>query len=137
MVQVYSNTAVNTPAKANNKILVPSDDGTRVIGVIRRGVFTKTNWHSRKHLCFKHDAIGIDKAAFQDYVLPHAEQIKCPDRDTGITYVISTADFKFHCIEDNLGWGVQLFCRVRYFKVEDNLYGQLKFNLSEGGQSNG
>jgi hypothetical protein len=106
------------------KTEVFSDDGGRVIGIIRDRTFIKTKWHSSKHLCFKHHAIGIDKGAFEAYVLPSTEQIKCHDRDKGVTYTVSTADFKLHTIEDDLGWGTQLFCPLEYWQVQSNARGR-------------
>lgn len=97
-----------------------SDNRTRVIGVIKDKVFIKTNWHSSRHLCFKHRAIGIDRAAFYNYVLPCAERIECLDRDKGIVYTISVSDFQSHAVGDDLGWGPQLFCPLKYWQKTDS-----------------
>lgn len=106
----------------NAKVLVPSDDGTRTIGVIKRGVFVKSNFHSKKHLCFKYDAIGIDNEAFRGYIAPTADIIKCEDRDTGTTYTIRTPDFQAVAIADDLGWGSQLFVPLRYWETRNSNY---------------
>jgi len=123
MLNAYCNTTI--VPKVNGKLLVPSDDGTRTIGVVRKGVFHKSNFHSHKHLCYKHNAIGIDKKAFEDYVLSYAKHIECHDRDKNTTYAISTTDFELHSIEDDLGWGIQLFCPLRHWRVEGNGHRQL------------
>ena len=133
------NTGVKTCVKSlNGKVLVPSDDGQHIIGQIKEGVFTKGNWQSSKHLCYKHNAIGIDKKAFEDYVLPHTQLIECHDRDKNITYTVSINDFKLHCIEDDLGWGAQLFCPLKYWQVQANgeRVRQLAF-IFAGGEGNG
>jgi len=119
----------NTPP---GKILVASDDGDKTIGLIKNGVFIKSNWHSGRHLCFKHNAIGVDKEAFENYVLPYAQQIECHDRDKDITYTVSVKDFEAHCIEDNLGWGIQLFCPLKFWQVTNNGHHQLSLWGGDG-----
>ena len=99
--------------------LVPSDDGTRTIGVLRNEKFVKYNFHSRKHLCHKYDAIGIDKLAFEDYILPNATSIECLDRDSGTRYWIETGTFQTVAILDDLGWGSQLFCPLKHWQTEN------------------
>ena len=106
----------------NPRVLVPSDDGTRTIGTIKNGVFIKSNFHSSKHLCFKYDGIGIDRDAFRGYIQPSAVFIKCEDRDTSNTYTIKTGEFETVAIEDDLGWGAQLFCPLKYWQTENGSY---------------
>lgn len=103
----------------NGKIAVRSDDGNRVIGFIdtERRIFVKSNWHSDKHLCRKHNAIGIDKGAFQNYIEPLARLVVVPDKTTGNTWQIAVEDFTEHSIEDDLGWGRQIFCPLSAFSV--------------------
>lgn len=116
----------------NSVIRVPSDDGSRTIGIIRDGVFLKSNWHSKKHLCYKHNAIGLDRGAFLRYVEPLATLIIVHDEDTGREYRVSIEDFKQLAFEDDLGWGPQLFCKVKYWQVEDNGNRQLSLWGDEG-----
>jgi hypothetical protein len=125
-------TTPKNPVNIASKIVVPSDDGARTIGIIRKGVFTKANFHSRRHLCHRHNAIGIDKGAFQNYILPYARHIEVYDRDQAIGYRVSLADFESHCIEDDLGWGVQLFLPLPCWERRDgnsNKPKQLAFPL--------
>jgi len=98
-------------------IRVPSDDGSRIIGVIRYSTFTKSNWHYSKHMCWKHRAIGLDRGAFTDYVKPLATTIIVTDKGTGREYRVSVEDFERLSIEDDLGWGEQLFLPLRYWEV--------------------
>ena len=100
----------------NSRVPVPSDDGKRFIGFIKDGVFLKSNFHSRKHLCFKYDAIGIDRDAFRGYIQPDATFIKCDDKDTGNTYTIETSTFQTVAVLDDLGWGEQLFCPLKHWQ---------------------
>lgn len=125
MLNAYSNTTI--APKVNGKLLVPSDDGTRTIGVVRKGVFYKSNFHSHKHLCYKHNAIGLDKKAFDDSILPYAERIECHDKDKDVTYIVNTTDFKLHCIEDDLGWGDQLFLPLPFWEKQQPNGKQLAF----------
>jgi len=104
----------------NGTVRVSSDDGEHVIGAIKDGIYTKSNWQSRKHLCHKHKAIGVDKGAFQDYIEPHARSIEVLDRDSSITYQVSVEGFRRYCIEDDLGWGPQLFCPLKHFQKADD-----------------
>ncbi len=103
----------------NGVIRVPSDDGSRTIGIIRDGVFLKSNWRSSKHLCRKYQAIGIDKGAFWNYVEPLATAFIVSDQDTGKEYRVSIEDFKQLGLEDDLGWGPQLFCPLKHFQVTE------------------
>ena len=127
--------SVNT---GTGKILVPSDDGDKTIGLIKSRVFFKSNWHSSKHLCFKHNAIGVDKRAWEEYILPYAERIECYDRDKDITYTVSVSDFEVYAIEDDLGWGAQLFCPLKFWQIKGNgHHKQLSFSSLCGGNNNG
>lgn len=114
------NMPVNSSGNNGNG-LVYSDDGQRCIGRVKHGVFTKSNWHSKRHLCRKYRAIGIDKQAFKDYISPEATLIECFDKDTSTLYRINISDFTLHAIEDDLGWGPQLFCPIKYFEAEKQL----------------
>lgn len=116
----------------NPRVQVPSDDGTRTIGVIKNGVFIKSNFHSSRHLCFKYDGIGIDRDAFHGYIQPGAVLIKCEDKDTGNTYTIKPGEFETVAVEDDLGWGQQLFCPLRYWQTEGSSY-QLSMWEAAGG----
>ncbi|HUU63669.1 MAG TPA: hypothetical protein VMX96_07120 [Dehalococcoidia bacterium] len=98
-------------------IRVPSDEGSRIIGVIRDSTFTKSNWHYSKHMCWKHHAIGLDRGAFVDYVKSLATTIIVTDKDTGREYRASVEDFERLSIEDNLGWGQQLFLPLKHWEV--------------------
>lgn len=102
---------------SESSIRVLSDDGSRVIGTIKDSTFTKSNWHSTKHLCWKHKAIGLDLSAFLYQVEPFATQMVVQDKDTGREYTVSVEDFKRFAIEDNLGWGAQLFLPLKYWEV--------------------
>lgn len=123
----------NTKSQSSNGIVrVPSDDGSRVIGVIKDSTFSKSNWHSTKHLCWKHKAIGVDKVAFIDYVVPFADLIIVHDIDTGREYRASVEDFKQFAIADDLGCGEQLFVPLRYWEViEPNGPRPVQLNLWE------
>jgi len=110
----YSNTT-----KKGSKLLVPTDDGKKNIGEITNRVFTKYNWHSKKHFCYKHSGIGFDKGAFTLYILPLADLIQCPDKDTSILYAVTVEQFQAHLIEDNLGWGPQVFCPIKFWSKEE------------------
>lgn len=98
-------------------IRVLSDDGSRVIGIIRDSTFIKSNWCSTRHLCRKHNAIGLDRGAFLNYVEPLATLIVVPDKDTGREYRASVEAFKRFAFEDDLGWGPQLFGKLEYFQL--------------------
>jgi hypothetical protein len=112
-----SQNSVNSLAK----ILVPSDDETRNIGIIKNRVFVKANFHSKRHLCRRYNAIGIDAGAFQEYILVCAESIEVQDRDENTTYMTTVKEFQSHCIQDDLGWGSQLFLPLPYWeKLERN-----------------
>lgn len=102
----------------NGKIPVHSDDGKRIIGEITDGIFTKSNWHSKKHLCFKYRSIGIDKGAVDDYVVPLATSICIPDRDNnGREYRADIEHFIRHSFEVDLGWGVQRHMKLDLWQV--------------------
>jgi hypothetical protein len=75
-------------------------------------------WKASKHYCFKYKAIGIDEWAFAQMIFMHADSIKVTDKDSGITYLISVQDFYAKSIKDDLGWGMQLFCRIDYWNVK-------------------
>lgn len=108
----------NAESQSSNVVIrVPSDDGTRVIGVIKGSTFIKSNWHSKKHLCWKHKAIGVDRTAFVNYIAPFTNLIVTPDKDTGNEYRVSVEDFKQFAIADDLGWGEQLFVPLKYWEV--------------------
>lgn len=126
-------------SKPNNKIskdriLIPSDDLSRNIGEIQGGIFTKFNFQSSKHICRKHKAIGLDIGAFENYILPNASEIVCPDKAQHITYRISVALFKANTISDDLNWGIQLFCPLTYFEVERHSKPKAQMELNFGGQ---
>ena len=104
---------------SNGDSRIYSDDGTRVIGIVRNYTFTKSNWHSTKHLCWKHKAIGLDHMAFLYQVEPFASQIVVLDKDTGKEYRVSMEVFKQLAIEDDLGWGLQLFLPLKYWEVTE------------------
>jgi|APSaa5957512622_1039677.scaffolds.fasta_scaffold69069_2 hypothetical protein len=106
-------------SQQSNKILVPTDDGKKNIGEITDRVFTKFNYHSKRHFCKKHQGIGLDQGAFTYYVLPHADTIDCQDKDSGNVYTISVDKFKRHLVEDNLGWGEQCFVSIKYWQVTE------------------
>lgn len=107
------------------KIKVYSDDGRVVIGVIRNGVFRKCGFQSRRHICRRHNAIGLDRRAFLESIKPNAMLIVCPDSSSGIEYKISVADFEANAIEDDLGCGLQLFCPLQYWQKTNSA--QLSF----------
>lgn len=119
--------------KSKARILVPSDDGSRNIGKIKYGIFTKSNFHSDKHICHKHKAIGLDKGAFLKHILPNAQQIKCQDKVKQVTYQITVNIFKQFAIEDDLGCGPQLFCPVKYFQIERQTKSEFQIELNLGG----
>ncbi len=126
-----SHQPINTPSK----IVVPSDDGSRNIGIIRKRTFTKSNFHSKRHICHKHNAIGIDKRAFQDYILNYADRIDVYDQDEGVTYTVAIRDFESHCIEDDLGWGAQLFLHLSDWTKDPSRERPRQLNLALGGQA--
>jgi hypothetical protein len=109
---------INSNSKSSSKLLVPSDDGTKTIGAIINNIFTKSNFNSARHICFKYQAIGLDYAAFNNYILRYAKLIKCPDYSRGVTYTINTADYQDNGFIDNLGWGYQLFCPLKYWQID-------------------
>ena len=128
-----------TYCKQNNgetkdRILVPSDDYARNIGQIKYGIFTKFNFQSSKHICFKYKAIGLDEGAFLNYILPNALLIVCPDKEKHITYSIDVSLFKRMATSDDLGWGTQLFCPIKYFQAEHSNKPNIQMELNFGGE---
>lgn len=121
MVQMYS--SINLKDKI---IKVPSDDGLKIIGIIENGIFVKCNFQVSKHICFKYQAIGLDKKAFEQYIKPNAYLIVCQDKKNA-TYSITPNVFEANCIEDDLGWGSQLFCPVEFWSEEKSNCKQLSF----------
>ena len=120
----------------NGIIRVLSDDGRRIIGIVKGFSFTKTNWHSTKHICRKYQAIGLDHTAFLNQIMSSANLIIVPDKDTGREYRVTVEDFKRFAIMDNLGWGLQLFLPLRYWRVIEP-DGEESFQLSLWGGTNG
>ena len=110
-------TVGNRSQPGDGTIRVLSDDGSKTIGIIRDLVFIKSNWHSTKHLCRKHNAIGLDRASFLNYVEPFATLIVVPDKDTGREYRVSVEHFKTFSLDDDLGWGPQMFLQLEFFEV--------------------
>ena len=108
---------LNRHYNTDGKTLVPSDDGKRIIGVIADSTFTKSNWRSSRCLCRRYNAVGIDKGSLHNHILPFATLIVVPDRDTDKTYHISVDKFRCYSIEDDLGWGVQVFCPLSQFEI--------------------
>lgn len=111
----------NSVNSGNGYLSVCSDDQTRIIGQIKNNTFIKSNFHSKRHLCHKYNAIGIDKGAFLQ-ILNTTEYIEVSDKDTGVTYSIPSKEFHAHCIEDDLGWGKQLFCPLKFFEKRNRHY---------------
>jgi len=99
--------------KSKDRILVPSDDNSRNIGDIKDDIFTKFNFQSSKHICHKHNAIGLDIGAFKNYILPNATEIVCPDKEKSIAYSLSVPTFMQNAFKDDLGWGIQMFCPLK------------------------
>ena len=130
MPKHYSNTSGK-----NNKIEVQSDDTTKTIGTIRDNVFSKSNFQCTKHICHKHRAIGLDKWAFMEVIRPYSHLIKCEDKQKGLSYCITTQDFETNSIIDDLGWGSQLFCPLKYWMAERTDCMQPSL-LDWGGQNN-
>lgn len=123
--------------KSKGRILVPSDNYSRNIGNIKDGIFTKFNFQSKKHICYRHQAIGLDQGAFTDYILPNATLIVCPDKRNHITYRITVSQFKQVAIKDDLGWGTQLFCPIKYFQTDRSHQSDMQLALNFGGIANG
>lgn len=94
----------------NGKKLIRSEGG-KVIGFINDGVFTKSNWHSSRHLCRRHNAIGLDRTSIVEIIGEIGMEgiIRVPDLDTGLTYEVTALVFWRNRIEDNLGMGLQCF----------------------------
>jgi|GEM_PF-1408832 len=128
MVYVHCN-------KIKSKIIVPSDDGSRNIGEIRNKIFIKFNFQSSKHICYKHNAIGLDEVAFFDYILPTAQFIICHDDDKHITYKIRVAVFRSNAIFDDLGYGPQVFCPLKHWQLEHERQSQCQMQFSFGGET--
>lgn len=124
-----------TNQKYKERILVPSDDGNRNIGDIRNSIFTKFNFQSTKHICYKHNSIGLDEGAFFDYILPNSQFIVCPDNEKHITYTIRVSVFSSNAIFDDLGWGPQLFCPLKYWQVDYERQSQCQMQFSFGGEN--
>jgi len=120
----------------NGIIRVLSDDGRRIIGIVKDSSFTKINWQSTKHICRKHQAIGLDRIAFLNHIESSANLIIVPDKDTGREYRVTVADFKRFAIMDNLGWGLQLFLPLSYWRIIEP-DGKESFQLSLWGGING
>ena len=118
----------------NNGTLVRSDDGKRFIGLLQDGAFKKVGWQSSKHLCHRYGGIGIDAGAFRNFVERFAQFIEVDDEYVGVCYRISVECFRQHSIEDDLGWGSQLFCPLKYFeKVGSGRDGARQLSLFGGG----
>jgi len=114
-----------------DNLTVYSDNGKRIIGKVKNGTFTKYNYHSDRHYCYKHKAIGIDKGAFET-VQTVSDLILVPDKTTGNAYIISVEDFQSNCIEDDLNWGPQVFCPLKHFKkVETTTDGVHQMSFTE------
>jgi len=126
MVYKYSSTA------QKQRVTVPSDNGNRIIGTIRNGVFYKSGFKSRKHICRKHKAIGLDIGAFFHHIKPNASHIECKDKVEGVTYSITTHDFESHSIIDDLGTGRQLFTPLKFWTVTEQHPAIKQLGLWEG-----
>jgi len=109
MLSKYYNTS--------SKTIVYSDGG-KIIGEIKDSIFTKFKWHSSKHLCHKYNAIGLDSGALA-FIIGLAFLMRVYDLDTGKTYEISIDDFQRYGIEDDLGWGSQIFCPITRFCIQE------------------
>lgn len=133
-MSTYANFKQNN-GKSKERILVPSDFGSRNIGEIKDGIFNKFNFQSSKHLCHKYRAIGLDKGAFHNYILPNAQLIISQDKDTDITYRISVSLFQAMAIEDDLGWGSQLFCPLIHWQADRIKKYRCQMQFSFGGET--
>jgi hypothetical protein len=120
--------------KSKERILVPSDNGSRNVGEILGGIFTKFNFQSTKHICYKHNSIGLDEGAFFDYILPNSQFIVCTDNEKHITYKIRVSVFRSNAIFDDLGYGPQLFCPLKHWQVEQKSQSQSQMQFSFGGE---
>jgi len=110
--------------KSKDRVLVSSDDYSRNIGEIQDCIFTKFNFQASKHICHKHNAIGLDIGAFKNYILPNVTEIVCPDKEKSSTYSISVSTFMQNAFEDDLGWGMQLFCPLKFWNKTQSMQWQ-------------
>jgi hypothetical protein len=118
MFDYYSSTTIQSNTTTKDKILVPNDDGTRTIGVIKNHTFIKSNFNSSKHVCHKYKAIGIDLGAFNNYIKPNTQLIRCPDKSNCTTFSIPTGDFESNAFIDDLGCGNQIFCPLKFWLTQ-------------------
>ena len=98
-------------------------------GIIQDSTFTQSDWHSTTHFCRKHKAIGLDKIAFLQYILPFVTFIAVPDKDTRMEYRASVKDFRQYATEHDRGRRVKLCLPLIYWSVTEpdgTKYAQLR-----------
>jgi len=88
-----------------------------IIGEIHDSTFFRSDWHSTTHVCRKHKAIGLNKAAFLQYILPFATVIVVPDKNTGRKYTATIKDFREYAIEYDKGRRIELCLPLVYWSV--------------------
>jgi hypothetical protein len=98
-------------------IRVHADNHGKDIGIIKDGVFTKWGFTSRS-FCWKHQAIGLDRRAFEQTIARHAHTILVPVKDRDVVYRIAVDDFQQHCFADCLSpaIGTQVFCKLTFWE---------------------
>jgi hypothetical protein len=92
----------------------------KVIGSVKDRVFRKSGFHSSKHLCRRHNAIGIDREAFFAIFeeIRGKGIIRVRDLDTGLVYESTASNFFHNRIEDDLGSGPQYFLPLNLWNVK-------------------
>ena len=105
----------------SKKIVVRSQDGKHIVGIIEGKVFKKSI-HSSKHWVRRYDAIGIEAQAVEESILPIcglSGLIEIWDKDSGTTYRATIKDFLLHSIVDDLGGGAgeHYFLPAQYWTI--------------------
>lgn len=80
------------------------------------GIYRKKVQKS-KHLLYKHQAWGIDRAIVEELINRDCTEVRILDTENDIVYKIGFDKFRAYALEDDFGFGVQKFLPLHYWET--------------------